>query len=225
MKINSGDTTQEPIIELVPLIDVIFCILTFFLLAGLQVARQQAIGVDIPKASSGAPAARELLMVTLNDKGQLFLEQQPMLVPGQLIEAVRQYRQVRPNSSIVLYASKQVRYNQVVEVLDALRGVAGDRVALATLPANTTAPTPPAIDNLTGYPNPYNPYQGVNPANPGSVNPGAVNPGVAQPNPGIVPGIAPNPGSVTPAPGSFAPPQFNPTPVAPTRSPTPIKSP
>ena len=204
MKINSGDTNQEPRIELVPLIDVIFCILTFFLLAGLQVARQQAISVDIPKASSGTPAARELLMVTLNDKGQLFLEQQPMLVPGQLIAAVRQYRQARPNSSIVLYASKQVSYNQVVEVLDALRGVAGDRVALATLPKNTIAPTPPVINNLTGYPNPSNPYQGVNPANPEAVNPGAVNP----------------------TPGSFAPPQVNPTPVTqPALSPTPSKSP
>ena len=204
MKINSGDTNQEPRIELVPLIDVIFCILTFFLLAGLQVARQQAISVDIPKASSGTPASRELLMVTLNDKGQLFLEQQPMLVPGQLIAAVRQYRQARPNSSIVLYASKQVSYNQVVEVLDALRGVAGDRVALATLPTNTIAPTPPVINNLTGYPNPSNPYQGVNPSNPGAVNPGAVNP----------------------TPGSFAPPQVNPTPVTqPALSPTPSKSP
>ncbi|WP_373544197.1 biopolymer transporter ExbD [Chamaesiphon sp.] len=226
MKINSGNTDQEPRIELVPLIDVIFCILTFFLLAGLQVARQQAINVDIPKASSGAPAARELLMVTLSDKGQLFLEQQPMLVPGQLIEAIKQYRQARPNSSIVLYASKQVSYNQVVEVLDALRGVAGDRVALATLPTNTTAPTPPVIDNLPGYPNPYNPYQSVNPSNPGAVNPGAINPRVAQPNPGIVPGVTPNPGAVNPTPGSSAPPQVNPTPVTqPTRSPTPIKSP
>ena len=116
-------------------------------------------------------------------------------------------------------------YNQVVEVLDALRGVAGDRVALATLPTNTPAPTPPVINNLTGYPNPYNPYQGVNPVNPGAVNPGAVNPGVAQPNPVIVPGIAPNPGAGNPTPGSFAPPQVSPTPVEPIRSPTPSKSP
>jgi biopolymer transport protein ExbD len=186
MKINSTPT-EDPRIELVPLIDVIFCILTFFLLAGLQVARQQAISVDIPKASSGTPAARELLMVSLNDAGQLFLEQQPML-PGQLIDAVKQYRQARPNSSIVLYASKQVSYNKVVEVLDALRGVAGDRVALATLPANTNAPTPPVLNPPPGYypytpypggATPYNPYQGVNPtAQPGVATPptGAVTP-------------------------------------------------
>jgi biopolymer transport protein ExbD len=212
MKINSEYTNQEPRIELVPLIDVIFCILTFFLLAGLQVARQQAISVDIPKASTGAPAARELLMVSLNDAGQLFLEQQPMLVPGQLIEAVKQYRQARPNSSIVLYASKQVSYNKVIEILDALRSVAGDRVALATLPANTTAPTPPILNNPTGYgyPNsPYNPYQGVNPYNPYQ----GVNPSTVQPNGGFG----------NPAAGSVGQPtQVSPTPLT---QPVPSASP
>ncbi len=194
MKINPGNINEEPRIELVPLIDVIFCILTFFLLAGLQVARQQAIDVDIPKATSGAPAARELLMVSLNDAGQLFLEQQPMLVPGQLIEAVKQYRQARPNSSIVLYASKQVSYNKVVEVLDALRGVAGDRVALATLPSNTTAPTPPILTTPPGYP--YNPYQGVNPYTPYQVAPGTPQPTPAVVNPPAAstqPAATPNP--------------------------------
>jgi biopolymer transport protein ExbD len=160
MKINPGSTDNEPRIELVPLIDVIFCILTFFLLAGLQVARQQAISVDIPKAATGTPAARELLMVSLNDAGQIFLEQQPMLVPAQLTDAVKQYHQARPNSAIVLYASKQVSYNRVVEILDALRSVAGDRVALATVPTTTAAPTPPIITNPYS---PYNPYQGSTP--------------------------------------------------------------
>ena len=218
MKINPGNINEEPRIELVPLIDVIFCILTFFLLAGLQVARQQAINVDIPKATSGAPAARELLMVSLNDAGQLFLEQQPMLVPGQLIEAVKQYRQARPNSSIVLYASKQVSYNKVVEVLDALRGVAGDRVALATLPSNTTAPTPPVLTTPPGYP--YNPYQGVNPYTPYQVAPGT-----PQPIPGAV---APALGAATPPTQVNPDPLSQPVPVVPsTKTPatTPSKSP
>ncbi|WP_219892031.1 ExbD/TolR family protein [Chamaesiphon polymorphus] len=235
MKINSGNTNEDPRIELVPLIDVIFCILTFFLIAGLQVARQQAISVDIPAASSGTPAARELLMVSLNDAGQLFLEQQPMLIPGQLVEAVKQYRQARPNSSIVLYASKQVSYNKVVEVLDALRGVAGDRVALATLPSNTAAPTPPVIPNPTyGYPyNPYNPYQGVNPATTVQPNTGGTTPApgaatqpipvapttTTQPSPGVTPAATTQPSpAVTPA--ATTTPAVSP-PVAPSKSPKP----
>jgi biopolymer transport protein ExbD len=220
MKINPGNINEEPRIELVPLIDVIFCILTFFLLAGLQVARQQAINVDIPKATTGAPAARELLMVSINDAGQLFLEKQPMLVPGQLVEAVKQYRQARPNSSIVLYASKQVSYSKVVEVLDALRGVAGDRVALATLPANTAAPTPPTINpagsidpaNPINPANPTNPTQGINPLNPYQPAPATSTPSPTTP--------APAPGATNPPAGSSAqPPQTTPSPVTPTTTP------
>ncbi len=174
--------------------------------------QQRAISVDIPNASTGAPTARELLMVSLNDAGQIFVEQQPMLIPGQLLEAVKVYRQARPNSSIVLYASKQVNYSKVVEVLDTLRGVAGDRVALATLPTNAVAPNPPILTNpVYGYPAvPYNPYPGV-PTNP-------------------YPVVVPTPaGSI---PSQFDPPvQVSPTPAAqpvPTASPvapTPAKSP
>jgi biopolymer transport protein ExbD len=222
MKINTGNTEQEPRIELVPLIDVIFCILTFFLLAGLQVSRQQAIKVDIPKAATGTPAARELLMVSLNDAGQIFLEQQPILVTPQLVEAVKQYRQARPNSAIVLYASKQVSYNKVVEILDALRSVAGDRVALATLPTNAIAPTPPILTNpVYVYPNTSYPYQGVTPGvtpyNPPGVNQGIIpsNSGFANPTSGQFNQPEPvNPNSLTqpipaatPSPSSSKSPQ------------------
>jgi biopolymer transport protein ExbD len=164
------------------------------------VSRQQAIGIDIPKATSGTPSARELLMVTLNDAGQIFLEQQPMVAPAQLVEAVKQYRIAKPNSSIVLYAAKQVSYDKVVEILDVLRGVAGDRVALATLPTDTVAPTPPILTNPGGYPNqPYNPYQTA---------PGAVAPNPYQPAPV--------------APQNPAPPQMIPAPIT---QPTPVTAP
>jgi biopolymer transport protein ExbD len=213
MKINTGTTNNEPHIELVPLIDVIFCILTFFLLAGLQMGRQQAISVDIPNASTGAPAARELLMVSLNDAGQIFVEQQPMLIPGQLVEAVKMYRQARPNSSIVLYASKQVNYSKVVEVLDTLRGVAGDRVALATLPTNAVAPNPPILTNpVYGYPGavPYNPYPGV---------PTSPYPAVAPTPAGSIPSQFDPPAQVSPTPAA------QPVPAASPVVPTPAKSP
>lgn len=201
MKINSGDTNNEPRIELVPLIDVIFCILTFFLLAGLQVGRQQAISIDIPKAATSTPAARELLMVSLNDAGQIFLEQQPITTPAVLTESVKQYHLARPNSSIVLYASKQVSYNKVVEILDALRSVAGDRVALATVATNAPAPALPVQTDLNG---------------------GAA-PSVGQPSVG-----QPSDGSVNPPSGQFGqPPQVSPSPVTqpvPTATPTPTPS-
>jgi biopolymer transport protein ExbD len=61
-------------IELIPLIDVIFCILTFFILASVEFSRQQAISLNLPKASSGTPQMREMLVVSLDDFGQVYVE-------------------------------------------------------------------------------------------------------------------------------------------------------
>ncbi|MCL2926180.1 MAG: biopolymer transporter ExbD, partial [Trichodesmium sp. MAG_R04] len=120
-------------IELIPLIDVIFCILTFFLLAALQLTRQQAINVNLPKASTGKPQSQDMLLVSVDEVGKTFIEQQPVNAL-ELEKFVRRYNQVSPRGVVVLYAPKEARYNDVVQVLDLLREVGGDRVALATLP-------------------------------------------------------------------------------------------
>ena len=133
MKLNQDLATEEVRIELIPLIDVIFCILTFFLLAALQLTRQQAINVDLPKASTGKPTSQDMLLVSINDMGTTFIEQEPVNAV-ELEKFVRRYHQVNPRGVVVLYAPKEARYNDVVQVLDLLREVGGDRVALATLP-------------------------------------------------------------------------------------------
>ena len=135
MKLNQELPSEEVRIELIPLIDVIFCILTFFLLAALQLTRQQAINVNLPKASTGKPQSQDMLLVSVDELGKTFIEQQPVNAL-ELEKFVRRYNQVSPRGVVVLYAPKEARYNDVVQVLDLLREVGGDRVALATLPGS-----------------------------------------------------------------------------------------
>jgi biopolymer transport protein ExbD len=136
---NEGETT--PRVEVVPLIDIIFCILTFFLLSGLQMARQQAINIDIPKAKTAEAQTRELFIVSLGADGQAFVEQVPVTSLELLLQQVKSYRNRNPNGSIVLYASKQVKYERVIEILDLLRVAGGDNVALATTVEPEPTPT------------------------------------------------------------------------------------
>jgi biopolymer transport protein ExbD len=174
MKVNLLDTASDDVrIEIIPLIDVIFCILTFFIMASLTLTRQQAINLDLPKASTGVAQNRDLKIVSLDPAGQLFIDKQPT-DQAQLSAALRAYVQAQPNGLIVLNASPSVSYNQVIQVLDLLRSIGGQRVALATQPTNQptlTEPQPPGTFPLF-------------PGNPGEV-PGGV------PNP-VVPGTDPN---------------------------------
>lgn len=222
MKINLDTGAEEARIEIVPLIDVIFCILTFFLLASLQLTRQQAISVDLPKASSGTPQMREMLMVSVDDFGQVYIEQQQLSSKDQFAQAVGNYRNTNPNGLIVLYASRTASYNQVVEVLDLLRQYGGDRVALATLPSASGQPAGgnPQVPQAPSVPG-VQPYQGVNPGDP--LYPYSGNPTVpynpTQPqypvNPEYVPG---QPGTAPAVPGN-AP--VNPVPITPGATPAP----
>ncbi|MEP6517386.1 biopolymer transporter ExbD [Microcoleus vaginatus] len=147
MKIHLDTPAEEARIELVPLIDVIFCILTFFLLAALQLTRQQAINVDLPKAKTGQTQMREMLIVSIDDFGQTYIDQLPVNYQ-QLDRVLKSFQSKNPTGLMVLYAPQNARYAKVVEVLDKLREVGGDRVALATLPSSAPSPLPnPSVPN------------------------------------------------------------------------------
>lgn len=155
---------HQPVnIEIVPMIDVIFCILTFFILAAVGYSRQQAIKLNLPTATTGTPQMREILVVSLDGQGQLYLEKQPVS-QVQLYSAIKNYHSLNPTGLMVLHASQEVRYSQVIDVLDMLKEVGGDRVALATLQGKSKIPTQ-TVDPYSGF-NPYypNPNYNNNPA-------------------------------------------------------------
>ena len=149
MKLNFDAPEPEVRIEIVPLIDVIFCLLTFFILAAVTLTRQTAINVDLPKATSGAAQMRKLLIVTVDPIGQIYVEKQPVS-PDQLYQAVGNFRRTSPTGTIVLYASRAASYNDVVYVLDQIRAIGGDRVALATLPSSALPSSGGATPNAGG---------------------------------------------------------------------------
>lgn len=154
---------EEVRIEIIPLIDVIFCILTFFILAAVGVSRQQAISLNLPKASTGSAQMQDMLIISLDDFGQVYVEQSPVSTRNQLSQAVSNYMRTSPNGLMVLYASKEARYDEVIQVLDILREVGGDRIALATLPGGQDSP------DLE--PNPLDPGQ-LAPLEPNPLDPG-----------------------------------------------------
>ncbi|MGK7942768.1 MAG: ExbD/TolR family protein [Crocosphaera sp.] len=154
---QDSSSQQEVRIEILPMIDVIFCILTFFILGAVGLSRQQAISLDLPKAGSGTPQMREMLVVSLDDFGQVYVEKQ-LVSRNQLFNQIKSYHQLNPEGLMVLHASRNASYNEVIQVLDMLREVGGDRVALATLPGeNETNPNSwndPTLTPLpSGYPN------------------------------------------------------------------------
>ena len=192
MKVDMNDRQSDVQIEILPMIDVIFCILTFFILAALGLSRQQAIDLTLPSVDNSVPLTgdgRDRLYISIDSVGQVYLESNP--VPISLLQnAAAQYRQEQPTGTIVLYAATSARYEDVITVLDLLRSVGGDRVALATLPKEAVLdPTQGTPTNLNQLGQPIAPGQTV----PGTApNSGVPTPGGVQVSPAQS-GARPNP--------------------------------
>jgi biopolymer transport protein ExbD len=221
MKTSVDKPGEDVQIQIVPLIDVIFCILTFFILASLQLTRQQAINVNLPKTGAASGAGAESnpnpgrAVVAIDASGLTSLDGRP-IDQARLRLALQEYYQKNPKGLVALYADKNAVYNNVLQVFAVMQEVGGDRVALATDPG-TVPPINPNV-NPTFNPNasPINPNSTFNPANPNPANPnpnpnlplfpyGNSNP-YSNPNPGGTPLPGQNPLNPNPAnPGSSNP--------------------
>ncbi len=156
MKLDLDNRQSDVQIEILPMIDVIFCILTFFILAAVGLTRQQAIALDLPAVNNSSPVegnCRDRLYVSVDSAGQVYVDKSAVPL-GLLYDVLVQHQQIAPNGTIVLYASRSARYEDVIKVLDLLRSVGGDRVALATLPTDAsldpTQGNSQSLDDLLG---------------------------------------------------------------------------
>ena len=203
MKINLDNATDDGQIQILPLIDVIFCILTFFILAVVQTERPQAVNVDLPQARTGTVQAPDRLIITLRPGGQILVGQEEVADRAALIDRAKTYLVQRPDGLLVLNASQTAMYSDVIGMLDSLREVGGARrVALATTPQIETTPPPnPYLPNPSS--NPYGTPSGLPGSNPSGLpsygSPGS-NPLLYPDRTLGIPGASPNSPGSTPNP-------------------------
>lgn len=131
MKLDFENRADDVRIDLIPLIDVVFCILIFFILASLQLTRQQAISINLPQSSTSALQTQKSLIVSIDSSGTVYVDQQPV-TQDNLYYTMQGFSKENPEGLMVLYADRSATYDSVIQLLDLMRSVGGDRVALAT---------------------------------------------------------------------------------------------
>ena len=121
-----------PQINIVPMIDVVFAILTFLIVSSLSLSKSEGLPVNLPKASTSqvqdSPAK---ITVTLDAQGK-FMVDKKLVNLDQIESTVRQVMGSNPSALIVLNADKSVYHGNVVEVMDILRRIKGAKLGIAT---------------------------------------------------------------------------------------------
>jgi biopolymer transport protein ExbD len=127
-------------INIVPMIDVTFSILAFFIMSTLTLTKLETLSVNLPKAKNSQTQLSSKASLTINQKGELFLNRVP-ITSDQIVEAVKRLQQPDQALTVVLNADRSINYGNAVEVLDQIRQVPGVKVTIATK-SPTTTPSP-----------------------------------------------------------------------------------
>jgi biopolymer transport protein ExbD len=117
-------------IEIIPMIDVIFFLLVFFMVSTLSMTINRGLPVNLPTAANSQKDLRENLNLTLTQDGTIFLNKEPITLQD-LGPRVKTALAAEPELMVILNADGDVRHQAVVEAMDELRLVGVARLAIA----------------------------------------------------------------------------------------------
>ncbi len=119
-------------IEIIPMIDTVFFLLVFFMMASLSMTVYRGVPLSLPKAASGEPR-QDRLSVSVTRDGTIYLDRD-QVEPAQLIEKLRALREKDPEIVVVVSADGDVTHRHVVEAMDAARVAGISKMAIAIQP-------------------------------------------------------------------------------------------
>ena len=122
-------TPKRPRVEMVPLIDMFFLLLVFFIFGVFSMTLQQGILVDLPQAATATSAQEEAVTVSLTAEGAVFLNQEPVALDA-LVAALQAVRLRQPDPLVIINADRLSPHGTVMAVLDAVRQAGLQRISL-----------------------------------------------------------------------------------------------
>ena len=130
MKVNLG-ARRRARIEILPLIDIVFLLLVFFIYAMLSMAVHRGISVNLPLSSSAHIQKESMLPVTIKHSGELFLEKERVSLHD-LVGLLRLKVKKGTVQGVLLFADKEVSCQNLVTVLDHIRMAGITTISLQT---------------------------------------------------------------------------------------------
>ncbi len=116
---------------MIPLIDVVFLLLVFFIYSVLSMTVHRGLPVHLPAASTSSVDKAEFVTITLQRDGEIFFEGQKTDMHV-LLSLLTEAWDRDPDVTVYLRADREVSYQRVVEVLDLVRSAGIDELALET---------------------------------------------------------------------------------------------
>lgn len=128
MKIRQGNA-RKPRIEMLPLIDIVFLLLVFFIYAMLSMAVHKALPVALPKSSTAKIDKQVVLSVTVKSDGTVFLNKRRIPMED-LADALAEQAKNERDPRVLLFADRNLSYQDLFHVLDQIKTAGISKISL-----------------------------------------------------------------------------------------------
>ncbi len=130
MKLRELRIQRQPQLMIIPMIDIIFFLLVFFMLSTLYMVEQKTIPVNLPQAAAVQTTLQRNLTLAISAEGCIALEQEE--IPLSLLQKrIRAELAKEGEVVVVIHSDKKVEYGKVIAVLDEVKLAGVQRIAMA----------------------------------------------------------------------------------------------
>ena len=129
---QSVKSNSESEVNILPLIDVLFAILLFFMLSSIVLTEKNQIAVKRPTISQAEQVvkAKKTITITLKNNRKLYLEEHELLT-AELSQRLKRLSQDNSIDQVLIDADKACVYGEVMEILDIVKAAGLNSIGLA----------------------------------------------------------------------------------------------
>ena len=131
MKLRSLRIESQPQLMIIPMIDIIFFLLVFFMMSTLYMTQQHTIPVNLPQAAAVQQDKPQSINITVLQDGRVMFEQEEVPV-ALLAKRVTVAMAQQPDTVFTLRADKLTNYEKVIAALDEIKLAGARRISLAS---------------------------------------------------------------------------------------------
>lgn len=128
MKVNLQGTKRARI-EMLPLIDIVFLLLVFFIYAMLSMAVHRGLPVILPTSTTAEIDKHLILSITVQADGAVYLNKERISLEA-LGESLMEKASGKKETGVLIFADRNLPYQRLFRIMDEIRLAGLSRISL-----------------------------------------------------------------------------------------------
>ena len=122
---------SENSINILPMIDIIFAILSFFIVSSLYLTKIDSIKVNLPKSSTAIREQNKTQIITVDNNEKIYFKSNEISLKN-ISGLIKQNIENIEEPIVILRADTSVKHGLIVNLLDELRKVENLKIGIST---------------------------------------------------------------------------------------------